>query len=112
MSIYLIIFPLNGEVQHIQQRWDRFGLEPNRTEPNRTETGSVRDFQKLDRFGSVRFEIFSVRFGSVREKREPIPSKSDILITLISLCVSSDSVRFGSVRSEIISVRFGSVREF
>ena len=42
------------------------------TEPNRTEIGSVRDFEKISRFGSVRFEIFSVRFGSVPRCSEPI----------------------------------------
>jgi hypothetical protein len=48
------------------QWWDRFGSKPNRTEPNRTESGSVRNFRKIGRFDSVRFKTFSVRFGSVR----------------------------------------------
>jgi hypothetical protein len=44
------------------------GSVPNRTEPSLTEPKSVRFevFKKSDRFGSVRSENFSVRFGSVR----------------------------------------------
>jgi hypothetical protein len=38
----------------------RFETEPNRPKPVRSEL-----FKKVDRFGSVRFEIFSVQFGSV-----------------------------------------------
>ncbi len=32
------------KLRYRQQRWDRFGLKPNRTEINRTEIGSVRNF--------------------------------------------------------------------
>ncbi len=53
----------------------------------RTETGSIRTFRKVGRFGSVRFEvfensvgsvrfeIFSVRFGSIKTRTDPISAK-------------------------------------
>jgi len=36
---------INDQFGHdVGQRWDRFGLGPSRTESNRAETGSVRNF--------------------------------------------------------------------
>ena len=45
--LYYVHTPVMGSV--------RFQTEPNRTEPNRVDFGSIQDFLKFRRFGSVRF---------------------------------------------------------